>query len=105
LNLKTEKNITPLHQVAYNNDEAMLDYLIFKGIKMEGPWSEFGSPFMWACAEGHLKMMERISEMKDFSGVEDQDKNGGTALHISCATGNSKVVDWLIKKVRLLHQF
>jgi ankyrin repeat protein len=101
----TEKNVTPLHQVAYNNDEAMLDYLISKGIKMEGPWSEFGSPFMWACAEGHLKMMQRISEMKDFSGVDDQDKNGGTALHISCATGNSKVVDWLIKKVRHIVYF
>ena len=52
---------------------------------------------MWACAEGHFEMMEKLIKLG--VSVDDVDQNEGTALHVSSATGNSKVVLWLIEHV------
>ncbi|KAJ5644508.1 hypothetical protein N7507_010519 [Penicillium longicatenatum] len=80
---------SPLHAAAWSGQEDLIRYLLENGAKYF--CSSFGTPlqaFFWGLKDCRVHVEEVLSCMVDFgANVNDQDRNGRTALHLCLALG------------------
>ena len=94
--LSPQKGETLLHWAASNGHEAVVNWLVSKGVDPDAKDKNGRSPLSWAASKGH----ETIVDLLLLKGVDPDSKDKGrqTPLSWAAAEGNDTVVNLLLSK-------
>jgi len=96
LNGADEEGNTALHMAAMYGHEALVQLILEQGSALQpnAVDSDNTTPFMLACARGHLSIAHML--VKAGAKVHLTDRLGWSALHHAAAGGHSLIVHWLV---------
>jgi ankyrin repeat protein len=89
---------TALHDSARGGHKEIVSFLLSKGAEATARDEDDTTPFMCACANGHLEVVQMLFKATEGQGLEDRDNNGFTALHCAAIKGYKDVVAFLLSK-------
>jgi ankyrin repeat protein len=89
------QGLTPLCYAAKNGLEAMARCLIDCNASVEVA-SKGGSPLMFACGKGHLKIARMLRERG--AVLTAKNTKGANCLHVAAHEGRDAVVEWLLSE-------
>jgi ankyrin repeat protein len=89
---------TALHHAATWGHRDVVAFLISKGAQANSRDEQGNTPFMLACQEGHLQVLQMLFDATQGQGLEDEDDDGCTGLHTAISEGHKDVVTFLLSK-------
>ena len=95
-----QKSMTTLHKLAREQNLIKLRKYIGRHPSLVNDLDSNGSNALyWACVSGNVKVVSLLQE----SGVKSScvNKKGETLLHITCITGHSHLVQFLVKELNV----
>ena len=94
-------DFTALHVAAYFGYVPLADLLLKTGTHEEVIHtidSEGFQPLYWACRRGYMNMVQKLHDVLAEINAKENGKDGGlTALHAAAWSGNSEIVQYLLK--------
>jgi ankyrin repeat protein len=96
INIEDVKGFTPLIIAVYNNQPAVVDYLLQKGAKLEMHDLSGNTALMGVCFRGYKELAKRLID----AGVDVDQRNhqGATALTFAATFGHLEIAEMLLQK-------
>jgi ankyrin repeat protein len=95
INGVSDAGIAPLHAACLYGNLDIAVWLLDKGASHKVLNSKGFTPFLLSCARGHVDIAKMFLERFD-DCINDQDKNGRTALHLAGYFGQYEVLDYIM---------
>ena len=95
--VKTNEGISALHRIAAsNNNLAVYNYFLSKGLNVNDADSNGNTPLINAAGRNNLEMVSFLAEQT--KKINHTNKKGQSALTMAVMRNNAEVVDYLISK-------
>ncbi|MGW8122289.1 ankyrin repeat domain-containing protein [Roseivirga echinicomitans] len=95
--VKTNEAVSALHRIsASNNNLAVYNYFLSKGLNVNDADSNGNTPLINAASRNSLEMISFLAEQT--TNINSSNKEGQTALTMAVARNSPAVVDYLISK-------
>ena len=95
VNLKDDKGFTPLILAVYNNQPAIVDYLLANGADTDAVDAAGNTALMGVCFKGYNEMATKLIEAG--ASLNKQNMQGATALTFATSFNHLQIVELLLR--------
>jgi ankyrin repeat protein len=101
INARDFKGFTPIILASYNNQPAVVDFLLEKGAAVNSPDGSDNSALMGVSFKGYTEIAKKLIDAG--ANVHERNTNGATALTFAATFGHIAIAEMLLKKEADVH--